>query len=82
MRLRDYLTSEGLSYGRFAARIGVANGSVVMRYANGRLPRQKAIMEAIKRETGGLVTANDFYGSSEGGAVLTLPPTGSAAAHD
>lgn len=61
MQLGSYLRDEGITYAAFADRIGVANASVVWKYAKGRVPRSKKVMAAIIRETGGAVTVNDFF---------------------
>ena len=62
MQLKAYLDDEGVTYDDFARRIGVANASVVHRYAvKGRIPRSRTIMAAIIRETGGMVQPSDFF---------------------
>lgn len=43
----------------FAARIGVTP-TMVTEYAEGRMWPRREVMQAIMRETGGQVTANDF----------------------
>ena len=61
MTLKAYLSAQGFTYEAFANRIGVANASVVWRYANGlRMPRT-AVMHRIVKETGGAVQPSDFY---------------------
>ncbi|MCG7346599.1 hypothetical protein [Sphingomonas sp. ACRSK] len=65
MKLATYLAENKITYAAFAERIGVANASVVQRYAVGRVPRDKKVMAAIIRETGGSVTANDFYAKAD-----------------
>lgn len=61
MTLSQWFEDTKTSYAAFATRIGVANASVVQRYVAGRVPRDKAVMAAITRETDGKVTANDWY---------------------
>ncbi len=61
MKLQDYLQLKDLPRPDFAARIGVSEASLA-RYMNGtRIPRRQ-VMEAIARETDGLVTSADFFG--------------------
>lgn len=58
--LQQYLDDEGLSYTEFARRIGTNHARTVERYAKGaRYPRPR-MMAAIRRETNGKVTADDF----------------------
>lgn len=65
MKLKDWLALTKTPYADFAPRIGVANASVVSRYANGRVPRSKAVRAAIVRETDGEVTLPDLYAAAE-----------------
>lgn len=60
MKLAEYLTAHKISQAEFAALIGATQPSV-SRYCGGRIPENKETMLAIMRETGGLVTANDFF---------------------
>lgn len=62
MQLRDWLEETNTPYAAFADRIGVANATVVWRYANGRVPRRAAVREAIVRETGGRVSLAEVFG--------------------
>jgi hypothetical protein len=68
MKLKDWLDQEKISPAVFAKRI--ETGTVaVYRYLSGtRIPRP-AVMAAITRETGGAVTAADFYASASGEAA-------------
>lgn len=61
MTLKQYLSEQGLTYGGFAALIGVGNASVVWRYANGKRMPRPAQMRRIVAATGGAVTAASFY---------------------
>ena len=64
MKLKDWLAKTRTSYRSFAPRIGVANASVVARYANGRVPRSPGVRAAIVRETGGKVQLPDLYAAA------------------
>lgn len=58
MTLAEYLASRNLTQAEFAAKVGVEQATIG-RYAKGeRFPRQRHL-EAIERETGGLVSAQD-----------------------
>jgi hypothetical protein len=64
MTLKDYLDIPNADGTRkrkrvFAAAIGVTP-TMVTEYAENRMWPRREIMEAIVRETGGLVTPNDF----------------------
>lgn len=59
MKLDDWLKRTKTRRYQFAARIGV-QPSVVSDYCNGRYCPRPKVAEAIIRETGGEVTANDF----------------------
>lgn len=59
MKLSDWLKETKTPKYRFAARIGV-QPSVVSEYCKGKYCPRPKIAEAIIRETGGRVTANDF----------------------
>lgn len=65
MQLGSYLEETGVTYSDFASRIGVANASVVARYVNGRVPRDKDVMAAIVRETDGRVQPADFFAPAQ-----------------
>lgn len=57
--LQDFRESAGLSRLEFAKRLGVTEVTVWRWELGHRTPRGK-IMEEIRRETGGAITANDF----------------------
>lgn len=61
MTLRDWLDARGVTIAEFALRIGRTSESV-RRYANGDRIPDKETMPLIAAETGGDVTANDFFG--------------------
>lgn len=62
MKLADYLSQTGLSQTAFADLIG-ATSVTVSRYVSGeRRPSDEETYQRIYAATGGLVTANDFYG--------------------
>jgi predicted transcriptional regulator len=64
MQLATYLERFDISKSAFAARIGVTQVAV-SRYVSGqRIPRPR-LMEKIKSETGGRVTANDFFATAK-----------------
>jgi DNA-binding transcriptional regulator YdaS (Cro superfamily) len=63
MKLSDWLKETKTTKYRFAERIGV-RPSVVTDYCKGRYCPRPKIAEAIIRETGGQVTANDFLSIS------------------
>lgn len=67
MTLQEYMQAEGLSDAELAARLGVGR-QTVFRWRRGQAIPGRAAMQAIHRETGGSVTADDFYG-------LPLPKT-------
>jgi len=60
MKLETYLTKTGIKPADFAKRIGVAPASVYRYLAGDRIPA-RGILRAISRETGGKVTADDFF---------------------
>lgn len=64
MKLKDWLAETRTPYSAFAPRIGVANASVVARYANGRVPRSATVRKAIVRETDGKVQLPDLYAAA------------------
>jgi len=59
MKLDDYLARKRLSPIKFAEAIGV-NASTLWRIRLGKQRPKWTTLEAIDRETGGKVTANDF----------------------
>jgi transcriptional regulator with XRE-family HTH domain len=61
MTLEHFLTTEGLSLGEFARRIGARNARTVQRYVKGLRTPSYGMMRAIQRETDGKVTPNDFF---------------------
>lgn len=64
MKLAEYLALKEITHAAFAEKIGTTQATV-SRYASGaRLPRP-AVLDRIKRVTGGAVTANDFYDRRE-----------------
>jgi transcriptional regulator with XRE-family HTH domain len=65
MKLADWLAREGLSQVAFARRLNVTRASVSNWCLGERTP-QRRYREAIRRETDGLVTANDFDDLVEG----------------
>jgi transcriptional regulator with XRE-family HTH domain len=73
MTLKDWLAEQQLSPADFAARIGRTAESV-RRYSNGERIPDKETMPVIARETGGLVTANDFFGIAPAATVGAITP--------
>jgi len=63
--LARYLVEHGISLDDFAARIGVANRSVVHKYTTGGVIPRPPVMAAIVRETGGAIQPNDFYATAK-----------------
>lgn len=62
MKLSAFLAETGIQAMTFGERIGLKQPNSIYRYIRGeRMPSQE-VMQAIARETGGRVTANDFYG--------------------
>lgn len=61
MKLRAWRKSEGLTLAELAERVETDVASLSRYERDERMPNQK-IMQNIARETGGAVTANDFYG--------------------
>jgi transcriptional regulator with XRE-family HTH domain len=59
MKLADWLRETGSTQTEFARRIGVTQGYVTQ-LCSGMAWPGRAVAEAIQRETGGKVTANDF----------------------
>lgn len=72
MKLSEWLKQTGTKKFRFAERIGVSP-SVVTDYCKERYAPRGKVAEAIIRETGGAVTANDF---------LSIVPEDTAAEHE
>ncbi|MFC4255409.1 XRE family transcriptional regulator [Altererythrobacter xixiisoli] len=60
MNLKDWLSDQGLRNADFAKRID-CTAEAVRRYANGDRIPGRDIMPKIVEETGGAVTANDFF---------------------
>lgn len=61
MKLADWLIDNNVTVPQFAERIGRTTESV-RRYNNGDRIPDRDTMPVIVRETGGDVTANDFFG--------------------
>ena len=61
MTLAEYLRREKLKPAEFAASIGVWR-QAVERYLDGQRIPAADVMRRIAKETGGAVTADDFYG--------------------
>lgn len=61
MTLADYLTKHGLTHGQFAELIGCEQPTVT-RFVGGKRIPSPELMRKIFSETGGDVTANDFFG--------------------
>jgi DNA-binding transcriptional regulator YdaS (Cro superfamily) len=68
MKLENWLKAENIQPSEFGRRIGVSHTSVGRWLRGVRIPRP-AQMAAITRETGGAVTAADFYASASGEAA-------------
>lgn len=64
MQLATFLQSSGLSAAEFGRRIGVGRATVTRWLSGDRLPNDRELMAKIFHETGGQVTANDFFGLS------------------
>ena len=64
MKLRDYLSSHGLTTADFAEVIGVSQASV-SRYASGARRPEWTVLGRIVMATNGRVTANDFMVDEE-----------------
>lgn len=60
MKLATWLSENGLNFVEFGARIE-RSGEAVRRYASGERIPDRETMPRIVRETGGSVTANDFF---------------------
>lgn len=61
MTLANWLKSQALNQGAFAAKIG-ATQTAVSRYCSGKRIPPRHIMRRIVEVTDGAVTPNDFYG--------------------
>lgn len=60
MKLSDYLTREQLSDADFAVRVN-CDRSTIYRVRKGQTKPSPQLMEAVARETGGLVQPNDYF---------------------
>ena len=60
MQLSQYLADQRLSPREFAAKIGVSSEAVRLYLKGARRPRLE-ILHAIRKETAGAVTPNDFF---------------------
>lgn len=60
MKLSDYIAKQGITLAEFGARVGVGH-SAVSRYVNGKRRPNWDTLQRIEAETGGKVTAADFY---------------------
>lgn len=60
MKLADYLTTHGLDDTAFGAKVG-RDRSTIFRIRTGTHKPSPDLMEAIARETGGLVQPNDYF---------------------
>lgn len=63
MKLAEYLQKHSLSASEFARRIGVSHSAVV-RYRNGKRRPDWQTLQKITEETGGAVSAQDFFEKS------------------
>ncbi len=61
MKLDDYIREAGLTNAEFGERVGANHSTISRLRKGGQLPGAE-LMKAIFEETGGAVTANDFYG--------------------
>ena len=61
MKLNVFLQNHNLQSAEFAARIGTT-GATLSRILSAQVVPRRGLMEAIYRETGGLVTPNDLVG--------------------
>jgi len=62
MKLREYLDEAGKPRASFAASVGVTVQALHRYLTDQRIPR-RSVMSRIERESGGKVTAADFYGA-------------------
>lgn len=60
MKLADYLGGKDITDEAFAEMVG-CDRSTISRIRNGKHKPSAALMEAIARETGGLVQPNDYF---------------------
>ena len=60
MTLNEYMAKEKISMRDMAVSIGVTY-EAIRKYANGERIPKSDILKKITRQTGGAVTANDFY---------------------
>lgn len=69
MKLETYLDLAKLTQEAFAERVGVSQGTISrLMPQDGRPPLRRpslALADAIRKATGGQVTANDFVGASD-----------------
>ena len=68
MKLKEWRQNENISAVEFGRRTGVSHAAVLRWEAGKRMPRP-AHMASIERETGGKVTAADFYADAPAGAA-------------
>lgn len=68
MTLNEYMAKEQISMRDMAGSIGVTY-EAIRKYANGERIPKPDILNKITRRTGGAVTANDFYGLKDDGAL-------------
>lgn len=73
MKLRTYLTANGIEAADFAVRMGVTGEAVRLWCADERTPRAEA-MRKIVEATNGQVTPNDFLTVNLGSVRLTASP--------
>lgn len=72
MKLSAFLAGNGISDSDFAAQIGVER-QAVHRYRFGKRVPTKAILERIFEETGGQVSANDFFDLGDSASATSEP---------
>lgn len=78
MQLSEYLRQHEISRGRFAELIGVKEVTVGRYITGARFPDRDSLI-AIKRVTGGAVTADDFLPAEPSPSNGEGEPTGAAA---
>lgn len=64
MKFKDYIAEHDLSYSDVGKAIGVSTAAA-HRYATGKRIPQQETMQRIIEFSGGTVTPNDFYNSSQ-----------------
>jgi hypothetical protein len=64
MKLADFLSEKNITGPDFGRQIGVS-GESVRRYCDGERIPKRSVMVLIFEVTGGLVSANDFFGICE-----------------